>query len=323
MSNSVYFSFPANINVSHEDIDTITPATSTDNGIVLFNGIDGTAVKDSIHFVQLPSGHVGIGTDAPTVALDVVGGVKATSTIAALSNVTVGTNLTVTGNETVAKLGIGSAAVPGVPLEVTGVSKFGTPATNYSSFEADGTLVFKGDATPWEDFRVSLMTTTISSTNPPGLERYRRDVGNTSQGVFAYAFDKNTEEEVYFEVQLPHGYKLGTDLKPHIHWGVSTVPAGGTTVRWGLEYTIANMGDNFPVTQTIYTVATDPVTQYKHIYNSFTDIAGSGITNVSTMILCRLFRDVTNDNFANDAAAFDIDFHYEIDTIGSRTPTTK
>jgi hypothetical protein len=325
MPNSVYFSFPENNNISSEDIDTITPAVSTDNGVLLFNGIDGTAVKNSISFVQLPSGKVGIGTIAPTASLDVVGGVKATGTIATTSNATVGTDLTVTGNETVAKLGIGSAAVPTVQLEVNGGAKIGVIATNYSEFESDGTLVFHGDATVWDDIRVSLTGSTRAGAIPPAFDRFRRDLAGTSQGVYAYGFDKEIEEEVLFDVEIPHNYKLGTNLIPHVHWAVAVIGDAGKKVRWGLEYTICDIGNLIPVTQIIYTDATDPVNAYKHNLTNFTTINGATIGNVSTIMMCRLFRDATNinDNYDADAYAIDVGFHYEIDTIGSRTPTTK
>jgi hypothetical protein len=41
------------------------------------------------------------------------------------------------------------------------------------------------------------------------------------------------------------------------------------------------------------------------------------------MILCRVFRDVANDNFGDDAALLEIDFHYESDAIGSRQALAK
>jgi len=41
------------------------------------------------------------------------------------------------------------------------------------------------------------------------------------------------------------------------------------------------------------------------------------------MLLCRVFRDIANDNFDDDAALFEIDFHYEIDALGSKEETTK
>jgi hypothetical protein len=45
------------------------------------------------------------------------------------------------------------------------------------------------------------------------------------------------------------------------------------------------------------------------------------------MLVCRLFRDAAGvggtDDYDDDAGLLEIDFHYEIDTIGSRTETAK
>ena len=174
------------------------------------------------------------------------------------------------------------------------------------------------DDTVWDDLRVPLSGTKVGSAKIPGFEVFRKDTAGTSQGVYCYQFDTTSEEELFFAVQLPHKYKLGTDLHPHIHWGVASTPAGGTTVRWGLEYSIANSFDVFPATEMLYTVTTDPVTQYKHHITEFGIISGSAIDDVSTMLLCRVFRDVANDDFAADAGAFEVDLHYEIDSLGSR-----
>ena len=76
----------------------------------------------------------------------------------------------------------------------------------------------------WEDLRVPVTAIQKGGTNDPDFERFRRNTGGTSEGVFTYFFDRNTEEELFFVVQLPHNYKYGTDLKPHAHWAVDTYP---------------------------------------------------------------------------------------------------
>ena len=178
--------------------------------------------------------------------------------------------------------------------------------------------------TSWEDLRVPVTAGTKGGASDPGFTVFITD-GAASTGVFAYGFDTTTEEELFFTVQIPHNYKLGTDIEAHTHWGVKASSGLTGTVRWGLEYTIANVGDAFGTTSTIYTTATAAGTQFLHHYNDFTtaDISGSAIDDLSTMLLCRVFRDVANDDFANDAYLFEIDFHYEIDGFGSDIETAK
>jgi len=175
----------------------------------------------------------------------------------------------------------------------------------------------------WDDIRVPITSTKLGGSKDPHFIVFKTD-GSGSQGVFAYAFDKTSEEELYFTVQLPHDYELGTDLHPHVHWGVKASVPGSTTVRWGLEYTIANIDDVFGNTTIIYTTATDPVTQFAHIVTEFNDdVSGTAIDNVSTMLLCRIFRDIANDNFDDDAFLFEIDFHYQRDDLGSTSEYIK
>jgi len=52
------------------------------------------------------------------------------------------------------------------------------------------------------------------------------DDGSGSQGVFTYEFSASQEQEIYFVAQLPHGYKSGTDLYPHIHWYPTNTDTG-------------------------------------------------------------------------------------------------
>jgi hypothetical protein len=204
---------------------------------------------------------------------------------------------------------------------VTELARFGTTVNN-THFETSGFMELSGSAIYWNDLRIPMTSTTFGGSKPPGFSVFRTTSGSL-QGVFAHQFDKQIEEELYFQVQMPHGYKLGTNLHPHAHWSVITVPAGGTTVRWGLEYTFVDVNGVFLPPTIVYTTATDPVTQYKHRLSEFTEISGSSISTVSAMMSCRIFRDVANDNFDDDAALLEIDFHYQSDTLGSRQETAK
>ncbi len=209
-------------------------------------------------------------------------------------------------------------------LEIQGTGKIGDLiGGDYSEFEADGTLVFDGAATVWDDLRVPLSATQVNPViNKPDFVIFR-------DGVYAFGFDGTADESVNFIAQLPHAWKEGTTIYPHIHWSIATAgSAGGAeNVKWGLEYTIANLSDaTFLVSTMIYTNTIDvqDESQYQSIYTSI----GAGIDMTGKTISCimigRLFRDtsVAND-FAPDAYGLEIDFHYEIDTVGSRQELIK
>lgn len=137
-----------------------------------------------------------------------------------------------------------------------------------------------------------------------------------SHGVYAYYFEKDSNEELFFSAQLPHTWLEGTGIEAHIHYIRPTSDTG--TVVWGLEYTWSNMGDEFSETKTIYTIDGEMETAFKHIYSSFGFINGEG-KKLSSMLICRIFRDAENplDTYNDDAGLLEIDFHIRNNSLGS------
>jgi hypothetical protein len=170
----------------------------------------------------------------------------------------------------------------------------------------------------WDDLRVPLTATKLGGSKDPTFAKVL-DNGDGSQGVFAYQFAHNQEKEVYFTLQLPHSWKLGSKIYPHVHWFPMTTATG--VVCFGLEYTWQVKGAAFGNTNIIYgekTIATP--SQFVHQYEDIDDgIDGAGITEMSSMLMCRVFRDVSVDgNLAAAVALMEIDFHIESDTVGSK-----
>ena len=62
---------PANPVVSSTS-DFVGPASATDSGVALFDGVTGKLIKNSSSFVQIAGGNVGIGTTVPGAKLDVL-----------------------------------------------------------------------------------------------------------------------------------------------------------------------------------------------------------------------------------------------------------
>ena len=192
---------------------------------------------------------------------------------------------------------------------------------NYITIDADGNLTLVGGATVWDDLRVPLSSIKRLGFSDPDWVQFK-DNGAASVGVYALAFSEVVDEEVFFSVQLPHAYKEGSAIKPHVHWAPSDGGAGGVT--WGLEYTWADIEGTFG-NSTIITAddLTDEVS-HKHHTADFADISGTG-KGISSMLMCRLFRDISdaNDNYGSDAFLLEIDFHYEIDAMGSKEAVSK
>jgi hypothetical protein len=205
-------------------------------------------------------------------------------------------------------------------------------ATNYTEFEADGTLEMHGDATTWNDLRIE-PTARTTGANAPSFEVYLTN-GSGSRGVWLYSFDdaaSNAEKEIFFSVQLDHAW-AGTAIAIHVHW-IGNVADTTAEPRWGMEYTWANIGSVFANTAIVYANTKYPVdanvVAFQHYLSQFAAIAPSASQNgISSVIMGRLFRNSSDagDTYnagGNKCGLLYIDVHYEINTLGSRTELTK
>lgn len=176
-------------------------------------------------------------------------------------------------------------------------------------------------STSWDDLRVPVTATNIGTANDPNFSQVLTN-GAGSQGVYTYLFDASAEEELFFNVQLPHAWKEGTDIEPHVHWFPTSADTG--TVRWGLEYTWSSVNGAFGNTTIIYTNDPADGTAYKHQLADFSAISATGQT-LSSMLMCRVFRDAGNvaDTYTGDAGLLEIDFHHRIDSLGSLSEYVK
>ncbi len=170
----------------------------------------------------------------------------------------------------------------------------------------------------YDDMRVPLQNTKINPTkSEPAFE-------NFADGLFAYAFENNNadDESLHFVAQLPHSYKEGTDIVPHVHWMPSTTNAG--SVVWELEYIWVNVNGTTPGSVSITVTDAGDGTALKQQKAIFAAIDGTGktISSVLTGRLTRLTSD-PGDDFTGIAYGLEIDFHHQIDTIGSRQPLVK
>ena len=186
--------------------------------------------------------------------------------------------------------------------------KFGT-AINFSQFEPDGTLKFNGLATVYDDLRIDLSNIKAPTLNPPTWTSYK--------GGECPIFSATQSEILYFRIQLPHGWKEGSDLNFHIH---VTYPTNGTgNSQWKFTYSWANIDGTFPTETTLLQTFAAPTITDQHIIHSFGTISGTD-KNISSILICSLSRLGTDvlDTYASGIYGISADFHYQIDTIGSR-----
>lgn len=140
-------------------------------------------------------------------------------------------------------------------------------------------------------------------------------------GIYLLEFSDTDTLEAFANFHIPHAYKPGTMIYPHVHFSVQSNDAG--TVRWGFEYTFARSAAStgqtaFPATTTIYIDFPVPANSaYKHFIAEAaqgTGIPGTHI-EVDGMILARVFREPAhvNDTFVGSVWAITSDLHTEVD----------
>ncbi len=189
-------------------------------------------------------------------------------------------------------------------------------STNGIEIKKGGELRLIGTATRWNDLRVEPVVRT-TGVKAPTFVAYKTN-------VYLYDFDNAvlaSEKEVYFTVQLPHDWKEGSTIYPHVHWVNRTTGTAGHVIKWAMDYTKAKIGGTFPATSNINGTAIvgggDITVADEHMITSLTAITMTGDT-ISTVLICRLYRNSSDaaDTYAGTAGLLYVDFHYEIDSIG-------
>jgi len=174
----------------------------------------------------------------------------------------------------------------------------------------------------WDDLRVASQSFKVrAAINEPDFEKVI-DNGSGSTGVFGYHFAPNVEQEIFFDVQFPHAWKEGSDVKPHVHWMPTTTNAGNVVFQ--LEFTRADVNDVFGNTSIITVTDAADGTALKHQIASFSDVDMDGYL-LSNMWMCRLSRlgGDAGDTYPDDVVITEFDIHFLINAFGSRQEFVK
>lgn len=190
--------------------------------------------------------------------------------------------------------------------------------------EADGTIRFDSSATVWDDLRVGL---------DKGSSSASMAYIYGSSGPQIYFFKNTGLDAMSFTVQLPHSWKAGSTIYPHLHWLPKNNDANAShQVIWNFDYTWVNYNTTtpevFPAITTISIPTSGPFIANTHLITPLT-IGNVGLDatgkTVSSLLICRIWRNSSaiGDNYSSDCGAISLDFHYEMDTFGSRSEYSK
>jgi len=166
----------------------------------------------------------------------------------------------------------------------------------------------------WDDLRFP-----SQGINPPGAVTDPDLESTTGLWLFAAA----GTETLAGIAQMPHAWKQGTDISPHVHWQKTTSASGN--VYWQLDYEIVNNGDTATMAygttlSTTSAVAGTPDTDTanKVLISSFGTIDMSAY-DISCLVVWKLSRigGDAADTYGADARLLEFDIHYQSDSLGS------
>ena len=188
---------------------------------------------------------------------------------------------------------------------------------NTNKIDIDGVLAINPRETVgWDDLKAPATTIRQGATSKPEFD-------TTNLGLL---FPQDDDTEIaYIILQFPHNRKAGSNIRPHIHF----IQTGAEEPVFKMQYKWYNNGSEVPATFTDSTATgfvfdrPDPEDDSEQLQIvEFDEIDGSGITGVSSIFECKLFRD--DDVVTGNVLLKEFDIHYQIDQdLGSRQEYVK
>lgn len=192
--------------------------------------------------------------------------------------------------------------------------------SGFAGLDASGEISVDALPDAWDDLRFPATGfNPAGSTAPPSI--------STTSGLLSFS---GTADNIIAGVaQMPHNWKEGTAVYPHLHLRFPTSNSGKNT-RWKLEYDVASVNGNFSFAEGTYTALTtitvaNPANVNKHVIAAFSTIPMTSKL-ISACILWRLTRLAASDGAdddTNDCTLIEVDFHYQVDSLGSNAEYVK
>lgn len=180
-----------------------------------------------------------------------------------------------------------------------------TPSPNHvaGDLEVSGNITITD--TVWDDMTVSTLSLSAGAAAP-------EPTAYGTNSIKSLNYDSG--DSSYGQIQFSHAKKPLTDVNPHIHWSSTDDRSAITNISFKLDCVYG--GINRGITNTYSsTVTVTGTNAYLHRLVSFTPF-GSNALNESSIVLFEIT--CVEDGGANDKVFIhDIDFHYQIDKLGS------
>lgn len=167
----------------------------------------------------------------------------------------------------------------------------------------------------WDDIiGLSPAPTQSGGTNPVSI--------NFGVGSAIRALAFSIGDAINGMVQFTHGYEIGTDVEPHIHWAPVNTDTGN--VQWQLDYYWLNVNQGAIAAPTSITCeqAAGGAAWVQQLIGFTPLVSGSpgGVDKgISSLFMFRLSRvAATAPSYVGSPALLSFDIHYRRDTVGSR-----
>jgi len=206
------------------------------------------------------------------------------------------------------------------PLVLTQQVKTDTTAATDLTITTGSEKTILLGTTVWDDLPPVPIIGAKLGASAPTLATF---IGDIEQ----YTFDA-TNDYVIGSTEITHKWKEGTVIHPHIHWATNGTNANDRGVKWQLKWTVGDGNEVFSsqVTSVVDTTIPLATADRTHFITDFDTLLNGATLRIGAYICWRLERIATahaNGAPANDPFAIAIGFHIEMDTIGSRTETSK
>lgn len=165
----------------------------------------------------------------------------------------------------------------------------------------------------WVDINFDILAITI-----PGNNNAPQSFVIPGTGLVLPSFPDGVITEAPGSVELDHGWKLGTEIRPHVH--VRKLTSGAGSIYLAFEYLVLRGTTKIYGTKEKIVSVTDVVQYDEDLIVPFDPIDVSAIDNVGTQITFRLYRDANNvaDNYVGSIGSTTAGLHILVDTDGSQ-----
>lgn len=155
---------------------------------------------------------------------------------------------------------------------------------------------------------------------------------DTTEGCLTFAANTTLSDFVIMNIQMSHGWKIGTVVYPHLHWwqeDKKNIPNWLISYRWQINGAAKTSSWTYQEwTSLVFAPATNLNQIAKFGDTGISPPVGAGLSDI---LQIKLFRDTANastkfngaDPLNDTASVWSFDIHYEKDQTGSDSEYVK